>query len=104
MATNVFGVLVILFGFVIQFMHHKYAIYGMLALTLFGAAAAVTLPAMGGASILVANVFMVFFALRILAHNGISAGVQQPALSQYRLLVVTPASFMACSRPFSSHG
>ncbi|ATU92715.1 O-antigen ligase family protein [Phyllobacterium zundukense] len=75
MATNVFGVLVVLFGVLIQFMHHKYAIYGMLALTLFGAAAAVTLPAMGGASILVANVFMVFFALRVLRITGLAPAI-----------------------------
>ena len=91
MATNVFGVLVVLFGIVAQFVHHKYAIYGMVALTLFGAAAAVTLPAMGGASILVANVFMVFFALRILRITGFApavSGLLYPSTGFWLLLLI----------------
>jgi hypothetical protein len=72
METNAFGICVILFGILVQFMHRRYALYGMVILTLFGAAATVTLPAMGGASILVANAFMVFFALRILRVEGLT--------------------------------
>ncbi|MEP7456472.1 hypothetical protein [Phyllobacterium sp. SB3] len=91
MATNVFGVCVILFGILVQFMHRRYALYGMVILTLFGAAAAVTLPAMGGASILVANAFMVFFALRILRVTGLTPAVSSllyPSTGFWLLLLI----------------
>ncbi|MCX8279963.1 O-antigen ligase family protein [Phyllobacterium sp. 0TCS1.6C] len=92
MATNVFGVCVLLFGILVQFMHRKYALYGMLALTLFGAAAALTLPALGGASILVANAFLVFFAWRTLRITGLSpflSSLLAPSSGFWLLLLIT---------------
>ncbi|MET3648513.1 hypothetical protein [Phyllobacterium ifriqiyense] len=91
MATNFFGVCVILFGVLVQFMHHRYALYGMVILTLFGAAAAVTLPALGGASILVANAFMVFFALRITRVTGLNPAISSllyPSTGFWLLLLI----------------
>lgn len=91
MATNVFGVCVILFGILVQFMHHRYALYGMMIFTLFGAAAAVTLPAMGGASILVANAFMIFFAVRTLRITGLSPAISSllyPSTGFWLLLLI----------------
>ncbi|EJN02153.1 O-antigen ligase family protein [Phyllobacterium sp. YR531] len=91
MATNFFGVCVILFGILAQFMHHRYALYGMIIFTLFGAAAAVTMPALGGASILVANAFMVFFALRILRITGLKPAISSllyPSTGFWLLLLI----------------
>lgn len=75
MATNHFGLLIIAVGFAVQFVHHRFVIYLTVSLTLFGAAAAVVLPSLGGASILIPTAFMFFFCLRLFRLTGLPPAV-----------------------------
>jgi hypothetical protein len=72
MTTNLFGLIILAAGLVIQLLHHRHAVHLMVSLTLFGSAAALVLPSLGGASILVPTVFTLFFCWRVCRVTGLS--------------------------------
>ena len=70
MQPTIFGGLVVALGIWCQFAYPGTTIVAMFALMIFGAAAAVNLPALGGASITPANLFLVFYLLRLISMRG----------------------------------
>ena len=66
MLPTVFGAIVVILGLYSQFGSPARAIVIMFGLTVFGAASALDLPALGGASVAPANLFLVFYGLRLL--------------------------------------
>ena len=67
MQPTAFGALVALLGIWCQFGGFPRTVIAMMALTAFGAAAALDLPALGGASVTPANFFLLFFLLRLVS-------------------------------------
>ena len=67
MQPTIFGGLVIALGIWCQSAGFGRTVVAMFALVVFGAAAAVNLPALGGASITPANLFLVFYLLRLVS-------------------------------------
>ncbi len=67
MLPTVFGAIVVLLGLYGQYGSPARAIVIMFGLTVFGAASALDLPALGGASVAPANLFLLFYGLRFLA-------------------------------------
>lgn len=91
MQLQLMGVLTILVGTAI-FMLPVGAAYIVLAIsTVFGAAAAISLPVLGGASVLVPNFFLVFFILRCLKAFGPGPAVEAVHVGRvgFTLLVLT---------------
>ena len=70
MQPTIFGGMVIALGIWCQFVGFGRTVVAMLALVVFGAAAAVNLPALGGASITPANLFLVFYLLWLVSMRG----------------------------------
>lgn len=70
MGLELLGIIVILFGLATLFLRPYWAFQLMALSTLFGAAMAINLPALGGAGILVPNMFLVFFMARMLLAAG----------------------------------
>ena len=93
MLPTAFGCLVAALGLWCQFGPVRRTVVAMFALTVFGAASAVDLPALGGASVTPANFFLVFYLLRLagtrggLASLGDELGPRRP-LFVFGLLVV----------------
>ncbi len=67
MQPTLFGALVALLGIWCQFGPFRRTVIAMMALTVFGAVAALDLPAVGGASVTPANFFLLFFMLRLVS-------------------------------------
>jgi hypothetical protein len=70
MGLEPLGIIVILLGLATLFLRPHWAFQLMAVSTLFGAGMAINLPALGGAGILVPNLFLVFFMARILLAVG----------------------------------
>ena len=70
MLPTFFGALVALIGIWCQFGSYKRALVAMFGLVVFGAASALDLPALGGASVTPANFFLLFFLLRLVSMRG----------------------------------
>ena len=70
MQPTLFGCVVVVLGLWCQFGRPRRVIVAMFALTVFGAASALDLPALGGASVTPANLFLVFYLLRLLSMRG----------------------------------
>ncbi|MBX9458400.1 MAG: hypothetical protein KL863_21510 [Rhizobium sp.] len=70
MQLELMGLLTILLGVATFFMPASVALLVLSICTVFGAAAALSLPSLGGASILVPNLYLVFFVLRCLMAYG----------------------------------
>ncbi|MFT4103187.1 MAG: hypothetical protein QM674_19565, partial [Burkholderiaceae bacterium] len=66
MSFEAFGVPVLLLGFLSLFLKPAFSVYALIVLTLFGAASAISLPALGGANLTPASLFMPFFVIRFL--------------------------------------
>ncbi len=67
MQPTIFGAFVALLGIWCQFGAFRRTVIAMMALTVFGAVAALDLPAVGGASVTPANFFLLFFMLRLVS-------------------------------------
>ena len=70
MGLELLGIIVILLGLATLFLRPHWAFQLMALSTLFGAGMAINLPALGGAGVLVPNLFLVFFMARILLAAG----------------------------------
>ena len=75
MTITIFGALVALIGIWCQFGSFRRTVVVMFGLVVFGAASAVDLPALGGASITPANFFLLFFLLRLVSMRGGAAAL-----------------------------
>ena len=67
MQPTLFGALVAILGIWCQFGGFRRTVVAMMGLTVFGAVAALDLPALGGASVTPANFFLLFFLLRLVS-------------------------------------
>ena len=67
MQPTLFGALVAILGIWCQFGGFRRTVIAMMGLTVFGAVAALDLPALGGASVTPANFFLLFFLLRLVS-------------------------------------
>ncbi len=70
MQPTIFGALVIALGIWCQFGGYARTVVAMFALVVFGATSALDLPALGGASVTPANLFLVFYLLRLASMRG----------------------------------
>ncbi|WP_457580746.1 hypothetical protein [Ensifer canadensis] len=70
MSFELIGFVTVLVGLGVLMAPIRWALTFMVVSTAFGSAAAINLPALGGASILVPNVFLLFFGLRVLMAYG----------------------------------
>ena len=70
MQPTLFGALVALLGIWCQFGSYRRTVVTMVGLTVFGAASALDLPALGGSSITPANFFLLFVLLRLVSMRG----------------------------------
>ena len=70
MNLEVMGVITIVAGLVVLATPIHWSFYVMVLSTLFGAAAALSLPMLGGATVLVPSLFLPFFAMRIFMATG----------------------------------
>jgi hypothetical protein len=75
MGLEPLGIIVIMFGLVTLFLRPHWAFQLMALSTLFGAGMAINLPALGGAGVLVPNLFLVFFMARIWLAAGTAPAV-----------------------------
>ncbi len=75
MQFTLFGALVALIGIWCQFGSYRRTVVTMVGLTVFGAASALDLPALGGSSITPANFFLLFVLLRLVSMRGGSAAL-----------------------------
>ncbi|MCA1298764.1 hypothetical protein [Stappia indica] len=80
MSLQVMGILTFALGLLLMGRRPQWMFMFMAVSTVFGTAAAISLPALGGASILVPNLFLVFFFLRMYAGYG-----EGPILSAFAL-------------------
>jgi hypothetical protein len=83
------------------------AFYLMLATTVFGAASAISLPALGGSSILVPNVLLLFFGFRLFMAYGegpILAALKPPSAGFWLLVLTGFALVTAVSYPYLFQG
>jgi hypothetical protein len=85
------GLITLLVGLSILAAPPRWAFVLMVVSTVFGAAAAFSLPALGGASVLVPNLFLVFFVLRIFMAYGEAPmfGAFAPPQAGFWLLLLT---------------
>ncbi len=67
MSVTIFGLLVIVIGAWCQFGSYRRTVVSMAALTVFGSAGALELPALGGASVTPADLFILFYGLRLVS-------------------------------------
>ena len=67
MQPTIFGALAALIGIWCQFGPFRRTVIAMFGLIVFGAASALDLPALGGASVTPANFFLLFFLLRLIS-------------------------------------
>jgi hypothetical protein len=91
MQIELMGLIVTLVGMTIFLLPIRAAFLMIVVCTVFGAASAISLPVLGGASILVPNLFLVFFVLRCLLAFGpgpVIAAVQPPHIG-FALLILT---------------
>ncbi len=70
MLPTLFGAIVALIGVWCQFGGYQRTLVAMFGLVVFGAASALDLPALGGASVTPANFFLLFFLLRLVSMRG----------------------------------
>ncbi len=70
MQPTIFGCLVVALGLWCQTGAFGRTVVAMFALTVFGAASAMDLPALGGASVTPANLFLCFYLLRLVSMRG----------------------------------
>ncbi len=70
MKPTIFGGILLVIGIWCQFGAYRRTLIVMFALVVFGAASAVDLPALGGASITPANFFLIFLLLRLVSMRG----------------------------------
>ena len=70
MTITVFGLFTAALGLWCQFGHIRRTIIAMFALVVLGAASALDLPALGGASVTPANFFLLFYLLRLVSTRG----------------------------------
>lgn len=72
MSITLFGVLVVAIGIWCQCGSYRRAVITMVALTVFGSAGALELSALGGASVTPADLFILFYSLRLVSmrHGG----------------------------------
>ena len=70
MQPTIFGLLVVALGLWCQFGAYRRTVVAMFGLVVFGAASALDLPALGGASVTPANLFLVFYLLRLVSMRG----------------------------------
>lgn len=73
MTIGVFGIIALLLGAISLLAPWGFAIYALVSLTLFRTAAAFNLPALGGTTVLSANVFLLFYLVRSLRCVSLSA-------------------------------
>jgi hypothetical protein len=66
-SVTIFGVLVVAIGIWCQCGSYRRAVITMVALTVFGSAGALELSALGGASVTPADLFILFYSLRLLS-------------------------------------
>jgi len=91
MSLEILGIVTILAGFLVLAAPIHWSFYVMTLSTLFGAAAALSLPMLGGASVLVPSLFLPFFAMRIFMATGeghFLAGLR-PLRAGFWLLLLT---------------
>lgn len=91
MNLELIGVITIFAGLVILTAPIHWSFSVMVVSTLFGAAAALSLPMLGGATVLVPSLFLPFFALRIFmaAGEGYFLAALQPPRAGFWLLLLT---------------
>lgn len=87
MLPTVFGVIVAVLGIWCQFGPYPRAVVVMFGLVVFGAASALDLPALGGASVTPANFFLVFYLLRLVSMRGGTAALFTEAAPRRPLFV-----------------
>ena len=106
MTPTIFGVLVAAIGVWCQFGPIRRTIVVMFGLIVLGAASALDLPALGGASVTPANFFLLFFLLRLVStRDGLAAlvaeiGPRRPLFPFFLLLVWIVGSAMVLPRLF----
>lgn len=91
MGIELMGLITILVGCVILAAPATWAFTIMVVSTVFGAAAALGLPALGGPTVLVPSLFLVFFAIRMFmaAGEGPLLASMQPGRAGFWLLLLT---------------
>ena len=70
MSVSLFGLLTLLLGIWCQFLSYRASVYTIFGLCVLGATAALDLPALGGASVTPANLFLGFLLLRLVSTRG----------------------------------
>lgn len=106
MQPTLFGALVAVIGIWCQFGPYQRTVVAMFGLAVFGAAAALDLPALGGASVTPANFFLLFFVLRLVSMRGgtgtliAEVGPSRPLFPFFLLIVWIFGSAMLLPRIF----
>ena len=114
MSVTLFGLIVIAVGIWCQFGAFGRVVVAMMSLVIFGSAAAVELPALGGASVTPGDFFILFFVLRLVSMRGglgLLAGPMAPRRPLFVFLllnlwilcaaIVTPRLFEGATMVFS---
>lgn len=102
MNIEALGVVTVILGAGVLFASIHQAFFGLVLSTLFGAAAAFSLPGLGGASVLVPSLFLVFFSLRMfmaLGEGPVLAAMAPPRAGFWLLLLTLYAVFTAMFFP-----
>ncbi|MGJ8545974.1 MAG: hypothetical protein ACSHWZ_11070 [Sulfitobacter sp.] len=102
MKIEITGLVALILGMAALFMPVSRAAALMALCTVLGTAAAISLPALGGASVLVPSVFMGFFALRVILAYGpgaLSETLRPPGPGFWLLLVTLLGVFSAYFLP-----
>jgi hypothetical protein len=96
------GVVTVVLGLAMMFASIHRAFFILVLSTLFGAAAAFSLPGLGGASVLVPSLFLLFFSLRlfmVLGEGPVLAAMAPPRCGFWLLLLTLYAVFTAMFFP-----
>src|SRR5690606_22392475 len=107
MNLEVMGVITIVAGLVVLATPIHWSFYVMVLSTLFGAAAALSLPLLGGATVLVPSLFLPFFAVRIFMATGegrFFAALRPPRAGFWLLLLTAFGLLTAIFFPYIFQG
>jgi hypothetical protein len=106
MSLTIFGIFVAAIGIWCQFGSYQRTVVAMFGLVVLGAASALDLPALGGASVTPANFFLLFYLLRLLSMRGgtsaliAEVGPRRPLFIFFLLVLWIMASAMLMPRLF----
>lgn len=107
MQIELMGLVVALVGCAIFALPMRFAFLVLVMCTMFGAASAISLPVLGGASILVPNLFLMFFVMRCLMAYGpgpAMAAVRPPRVGFTLLVLISLGVLTAFTYPYLFQG